>query len=449
MAFFPDSSTILQVGGVSIHWYALTIVTACIVAYLYMSRTMKSHGYRQAVSDDLLILIAIGMILGGRIGWVIENWRNYRLYVWYVFALSDGGIETLTGMFGVFICVYIYTRLKRMSWRRTMDSIMPALFILLIIARTGRCLTDARVWAAVALDIVGFMILKYGFHVYRDGRKRGDISAVALIWLGMVRMAACVMHFDPMAAHVAPSAVLSEAAGILLFYYNRAKKTDPKPVILFDFDGTLMDSENMVIECFRHLFELHGNIGDFNRQKQKEVFGIPLSQAIQILFPEEDTKKLAAEYREYQMKLPEMDKVKLLPHVYDTLQALHDNGYRMGIVSSRLSESLMMWMDEFEISDHFDLVVGREQFRRPKPAPDGIISACDRLLRAHDDCIYVGDTGADVKAAKAAGVFCVAYVSDEDNRPEIEAEKPNVVITDLNQLLDIVKEDHAWSYDKI
>lgn len=449
MSFFPDSSTILQVGGVSISWYALTLVLGATAAYLSMSKVLHSHGYRLSVCEDLLCIFSVCLLIGGRIGWVIENMRSYRIYWWSVFSLMDGGTEIITGFLAVLFGVWVYSRIKRMSWRRTMDSLCPSLYIFLIIARAGRCFAVPGVWAAVALDIIGLAVMKIEIMKYKEGRKRGDVTAFFLLWMGASKMIASVLKLDPMAAECIPFAFLAEFLGLLLFWYNRAKKTDPKPVILLDFDGTLMDSEKMVIECFRHLFELHGNIGDFNRQRQKEVFGLPLSQAVAMLFPEEDQKELIREYREYQMKLPELDRVKMLPHAEDTLRTLHDNGYRLGIVSSRMSESLKMWMDEFRISDLFDLVVGREQFRRPKPAPDGIISACDRLLRAHDDCVYVGDTGDDVLAAKAAGVFAVAYVSDEANREEITAAKPNVIITDLNELLDVVKEDHAWSYDKI
>ena len=449
MQFFPDSSTILQVGGVSISWYALTIVLGGAAAYMAMSKAMQAHGYRNSTCEDLLVLLSVSFLIGGRIGWVLANLHSYKIYLWSVFDVMDGGTEVITGIYGMITGVYIYSRIKRMSWRRTFDTICPALYLLLIIARSGRCLADLRTFAVVAMDIVGLGIMNFEIRKFKEGTKRGDISAFFLMWLGASRMIAYVFKLDVLAVNTIPFAVMAEAGGILLFWYNRHKKTDPKPVILLDFDGTIMDSEKMIIECFRHLFELHGNIGDFNRQKQKEVFGLPLSQAVVMLFPEEDPKQLIAEYREYQMQLPEMDKIRMVPHADETLRLLHSSGYRLGIVSSRLSESLKMWMDEFHISDLFDLIVGREQFRRPKPAPDGIVSACDRLLRAHDDCIYVGDTGDDVLAAKAAGVFAVAYVSDEDNRPAIEAAGPNVIITDLNELLEIVKEDHSWSYEKI
>ena len=94
MIWFPDLSTIVSVGGITIKWYAFTLVLGCIVGYLYLSQAMKAHGYKQAVSDDLLVLILVSGIVGGRIFWVLENMKNYSMYAWYVFAIGDGGIFT-------------------------------------------------------------------------------------------------------------------------------------------------------------------------------------------------------------------------------------------------------------------------------------------------------------------------------------------------------------------
>ena len=90
MIWFPDIATIVAVGGITIKWYALTLVAGCIIGYLYLSRVMKLHGYKQAVSDDLLIIALLAGILGGRVFWVLENFKNYSMYAWYIFAIGDG-----------------------------------------------------------------------------------------------------------------------------------------------------------------------------------------------------------------------------------------------------------------------------------------------------------------------------------------------------------------------
>ncbi|MCI5774699.1 MAG: HAD hydrolase-like protein, partial [Erysipelotrichaceae bacterium] len=78
----------------------------------------------------------------------------------------------------------------------------------------------------------------------------------------------------------------------------------------------------------------------------------------------------------------------------------------------------------------------------------GLYEACALLDEGHDECIYIGDSKGDMIAAKAAGVYTIGYVSDDQTRTQaIKDEKPNVIIEDLKDILEIVKEDHSWTYN--
>ena len=448
MIFFPDPKTFLLIGTFAIQWHTISFIAACVAGFLYISKMMQEHGYNQHVSDQIFGLALLGGIVGGRIGWVLTNLKEYSLYGWYAFYITDGGFEEVTALLMIGLLVYYYCRQHRMSFFRTMDVLSIAMMLVSMITRTGRAIAEPRLWLVILIEIIAIQFIYYVFHPYKEGEKRGDIYALTLLWIGVFQLIANVFKLDSHAANTLFLSVLAEAGGILLYIRNRKYKA-PKPLIFFDFDGTIMDSEGMVINCFMHMFEKYGDPADFTHEKQLEVFGPPLEEEMAKLFPDRDPKVMVQEYRLYQNTLPEKHIVELLPNTEVVLRELKKRGYKIGIVTSRLTDSCVMWLKEFGIYDLFDVVLGRDQFIRPKPAPDGLVKACEKLGHGHDSMIYVGDNASDIRAAKNAGAFAVSYMSNKEKYKRIMAEKPNYIINELGELLPILDADHAWTYEKI
>ncbi|NLH63416.1 MAG: HAD-IA family hydrolase [Erysipelotrichaceae bacterium] len=448
MKFFPDTSTIFTIGNFGLTWYTLTFLAACVFGFLAGSKAMTKHGYKQKVSDEIFTLALVGAIIGGRIGWVIENFHEYYLYAWYILRLTDGGLEVITALLGTGIALYLYCRRHHMSFFRTMDTIAPILMASAIIVRIGRCFTQPKVLWSVGTSTIILLLIWFVYRPYKIGHKRGDITAIVLLWLGVSRLMAYVFKTDDLALNCLLMSIFAEIGGLVLYIRNR-KYVAQKPTILFDLDGTIMDSEGMVIHCFMYLFEKYGDPKDFTHEKQLEVFGPPLKEEMAKLFPDRDPDVMVQEYRQYQNTLPEQHIVELLPNTELFLRELKKQGYQLGIVSSRLTESCEMWLKEFKIYDLFDVVLGRDQFMAPKPAPDGILKACEMLDHGHDSCIYVGDNASDIEAAKRAGVYAVAYISNKEKLPVIKAAAPNYVIMGLGELLPELESNHAWTYEKI
>ena len=448
MKFFPDANTIFTIGNFGLTWYTLTFVIACIFCFMFGSKEFTKHGYKQKVADEVFTLALIGAVIGGRIGWVLENFHEYYLYAWYIFRLTDGGLEVITALLGAGVALYMYCRKNHMSFFRTMDTVSPILMAGAIIVRIGRCFSQPAVCINVAVSSVIFILIWYVYRPYKNGHKRGDITAIVLLWLGVSRLSAHVFKIDDLAANCLITSIMAEVGGLILYVRNR-KYIAQKPTILFDLDGTLMDSEGMVTHCFMYLFEKYGDPKDFTHEKQLEVFGPPLKDEMQKLFPDRDPEVMVKEYRLYQNSLPDQHIVELLPNTEIVLRELKKRGYQLGIVSSRLTESCEMWLKEFKIYDLFDVVLGRDQFINAKPAPDGILKACEMLNKGHDSCIYVGDHFNDIEAARNAGVYAVAYVSNKERLPKIKAAGPNYLIMGLGDLIPELESDHAWTYEKI
>lgn len=448
MIWFPDLSTILAVGGITIKWYAITLVLGCILGYLYLSQAMKLHGYKQIVSDDLLLLIIISGVICGRTFWVLENLKNYAMYAWYVFALGDGGIDILGTLLGISCAVFIYGKKHHLSFRRTMDVISVAILITITVARIGRALETSSVWLCVAMNFIEFFIIYYVMRQYSPSRKRGDAFTAMLMLTGFDRLAAMVFKLDPLAVNNILLCIVCEVIGIALWAYSRFFDRR-KPVILFDFDGTIMDSEQMIVGCFAYLFQKYGNIHDFTKEVQMEVFELPLKEELKKLFPDQNVNVLMKDYTTFQKSLPGRHLVSTLPNVKEVLKQLKQEGYVVAIVTSRLTESCKTWVEDLQIEKYIDLIVGTEKYRHTKPDPDGIIEACELLNTGHDSVVYIGDNVSDVKTGKNAGVYTVGFVTNEEKREKMEAEKPNGIITDITELMDILNASHDWSNDLI
>lgn len=208
-------------------------------------------------------------------------------------------------------------------------------------------------------------------------------------------------------------------------------------VVLFDLDGTLMDSMSMVIKCFQYLFEKYRTVEEFTRDKQVEVFGPPLHVEMKKFFPEKNPDELVEEYRKYQENMVANKDVFLMPHAEDVLENFEKKKIRMGIVSSRLVKSCEHWLKEFGVDHHFEVVLGRDTFENPKPAPDGILLACQKMEVDPKECIYIGDNATDVLAAKACGATSIGLVSTPEKQQEIEDSNPDYLIHDLEELLKI------------
>lgn len=211
-----------------------------------------------------------------------------------------------------------------------------------------------------------------------------------------------------------------------------------KKVVLFDFDGTLVDSETCILACFEHLFDLYSNKELFTHQLQEEVLGPPLDVMIKNLFPHEDTKALIEEYRRYQVE-EAAHLIVCMPHCIEVLKRFKQEGILVGIVSTRKQESLYFHMNRLGMCDLVDVVVGGDLVEFQKPSPEGINQALQQLnIQEKDAVMYVGDNAIDVQAGKNAGVTSVAKLGHLGKVEKIQQANPDAMVEDLIELLPLV-----------
>jgi pyrophosphatase PpaX len=202
--------------------------------------------------------------------------------------------------------------------------------------------------------------------------------------------------------------------------------------VLFDLDGTIVDSGWMILESFRHATKsvlcreipdevLLARVGSGHLEEQMREFDT------------EKADELARVYRQHYAPLH--SELRAFPGMLDLLERLRAEGRTLGIVSAKRHDVVELAFEALGFGDVMDVVVGSDGAPRGKPYPDQILVALDRLGADPDDTAYVGDAPFDVAAAKAAGVHAIGVTwGGIHARERMEAEKPDAVVDTPEEL---------------
>lgn len=486
MTFFPDRMTILSVGPISIKWYALFFLGGALAMAYYSYREMKKAGYDSTVFEDLALGSFISGIIGARLWYcVFYDFQYYFSDPIRILKIYEGGLAIQGGVLLGILYGWWYTRKKKISFFRMADMIVPNLLLAQAIGRWGNFMNQEAHGGVVSeayfknfptfikegmyiqgsyylptflyesvLNITGFLVFVYIFKKFNDRfhfLKRGDGMYFYLTWYGASRYIVEGLRTDSLMLGNFRMAQLTSVAfivvGVLgLLGFFRALIKPKKPIVLFDLDGTLLDTEEAIIETYRYLFKKHGKEEQFTKEVELETLGPPLKELFDRYFEGMDQDALVEEYRTHNFELHKTS-VKLMDHAKETLDFLNQEGYSVGVVSSKHTDGIELGLKQFGLENLVQVVVGLNSVEKAKPHPEGIFLACKELNRGHDACLYIGDSATDIQAAKNAGVYSIGYQSHADRKEVLAQANPNRLISDLAEIKDIVKENQSWTYN--
>jgi pyrophosphatase PpaX len=178
------------------------------------------------------------------------------------------------------------------------------------------------------------------------------------------------------------------------------------PVVLFDLDGTLIDSGPIILASMRH-----ASVTVLGREPDEELVraaigGPGLIAQMRDLDPDR-VDELVDAYRAHNEPLH--DSLEAFPDVLELLSRLKDENHRLGIVTAKRLRTVALALDRFPVlRETTEVVIGAEDTERHKPDPEPVLEALRRLGADPEDAAYVGDSPFDIRAAKAAGVLAVA-----------------------------------------
>ena len=200
---------------------------------------------------------------------------------------------------------------------------------------------------------------------------------------------------------------------------------------VFDFDGTLMDTEPAIMASYEHVFSVYGNPEDFTPERRIAVLGPALDRMMAEFFPDRDPWECVDEYRRFQREHAR-NLIYPMKGAMEMLAKLSAMGIPCAVVSTRYYKSLMELMEAAHMAGFMTAVLGNDSVTKGKPDPEGILKAQAAMQVSR--VVYVGDSVMDVQAGKNAGAVTVAYPSNEGKRAQLIAAQPDHVIEHLGEL---------------
>jgi len=208
------------------------------------------------------------------------------------------------------------------------------------------------------------------------------------------------------------------------------------PVVLFDLDGTVIDSGAIILASMRHAAKEVLGAEPPDELLMAAVGGPGLEAQMQALAPDR-VDELVTVYRAHNEPLH--DELACCAGIEDVLVRLKDEGRRLGIVTAKRRATVELAFNVLPIEHLFETVVGGDETKNHKPDPEPLLLAARRLKVEAEDCAYVGDSPFDIRAAKAAEMFAVAVTwGGIHDRAKLEAEQPDAIVDSAEELYGVL-----------
>jgi len=204
-------------------------------------------------------------------------------------------------------------------------------------------------------------------------------------------------------------------------------------VVLFDLDGTVIDSGGIILASMRHATRQVLGREYSDEELLRTVGGPGLEAQMRALDPER-VDELVTVYRTHNEPLHE--ELVCCAGMEGVLQRLHREGRRLGVVTAKRRSTVELAFEHVPLGHVFDTIVGGDETERHKPDPEPLLVAAERLGATPGETVYVGDSPFDIRAAKAAGMGSVAVTWGRiHDRSRLEHEHPDAIVDTAEELL--------------
>ena len=208
--------------------------------------------------------------------------------------------------------------------------------------------------------------------------------------------------------------------------------------MLFDNDGTLVDTYDLILASFRH--STKAVLGkELPEEVLMEGVGTPLATQMQGFTDDPALQqRLLESYREHNHRVHDQV-IALFPDVLEGLKRLHNAGIRMGVVTAKMHDLAWRGLEITGAAPYMDCLIGADDCARSKPDPAPILAGADALGLNPVECLYVGDSPYDIQAGNAAGCPTVAVLWGMFSRDVLEKQRPTFTITRFDELYELAE----------
>ena len=213
--------------------------------------------------------------------------------------------------------------------------------------------------------------------------------------------------------------------------------------VIFDLDGTLVDTPYVIVQTALAALEERGCAGP-TADAIRATIGLPLTIAFSGLLglPEAhgNVQGCVAEYRRlWRERVVPRSKEFLYPGVAEGIAELRRGGLRLGVATSKAQAGAVVQLEAAGIAQFFEVIAGYDAVSRPKPEPDLALYVLDKLGLSPEATVMVGDTTHDLLMARAAGLRAIAVTYGAQSEATLRAENPPYVARDFAGVLAILK----------
>lgn len=207
-------------------------------------------------------------------------------------------------------------------------------------------------------------------------------------------------------------------------------------IILFDLDGTLIDSTEAILESFSKAYAKCG--GEVPADESiTPLIGLPLEiMFVKLGVNESEAMNYVQAYKEHYRTI-HIQKTVLLPNVEEALKIARVCA-RLGVVTTKTGKYSRELLEHFNLMHYFDVLIGSEDVENLKPHPEPIFKALDALAHSYGTVSYmIGDTITDILAAQEADIASIGVLSGYGNEDELE-EDADFVTKDVLDAVQII-----------
>lgn len=213
-----------------------------------------------------------------------------------------------------------------------------------------------------------------------------------------------------------------------------------KELIIFDFDGTLADTQKPIVAAKQKAMQELG-LKVYDAETCASTIGLSAKAGFEKLYPDMDEKELNEAVTVYRNLFEEMKEIMpptLFPGVRDTLKALKDAGAVLTIATSRNTPSLEFFLEKLDIAKYFSYQLGGDDTKLLKPNPEPVLKTLQELNYSIDQALVVGDMPVDIKMGMGAGVDTCGVTFGNADYDILKEAGATYIIDDMQELISLV-----------
>jgi pyrophosphatase PpaX len=208
--------------------------------------------------------------------------------------------------------------------------------------------------------------------------------------------------------------------------------------LLFDLDGTLIDTNELIISTYLHTLEKYYP-GKYTREDVLPFLGPTLHEVFGEMDPDR-VEEMVLEYRTYNLANHDA-LVKEFVGVMETIETLKKKGYKLAIVTTKREDVAFKGLRLMKLDSYFDVMIAYDHVKKVKPDPEPIFLALEKLGSKPEEALMVGDNFHDVLAGKNAGTKTAGVAWSIKGREYLAKYEPDFMLENMTDLLTILGEE--------